>query len=330
MAAGAIQGAALWWRDSRPVTVMAIALVGGAVIQLISPDAIFPYAALIAMASLAAARPPLVSVPALGALLGVTALDYLTANTGDATFAMLVAVVPWALGEAVRNRRAAIVEASHRAVSEEQARIARELHDVLAHSVSVIVVQAAAADDVFDERPAQARTALRSIETVGRSALAELRRVLVTVRPGEAADADAGSGSAARQDPGLDQLAELAEPLRAAGLEVVFHRTEAPDRLLPAAVDHAAYRIIQEALTNTLRHSGASRADVRVRVEAGALEVEVCDDGHRAPDSAGHPTGRGIAGMRERATMMGGTLEAGPAPAGGFRVSARLPMRTAP
>ena len=118
------------------------------------------------------------------ALLGITALNYATGSTDDATFAMAFPIVVWALAEAARNRRAAIGEASRRAVGEEQARIARELHDVIAHSVSVIVVQAAAADDVFDEHPDQARRALRSIEGAGREALAELRRLLGAVRPG--------------------------------------------------------------------------------------------------------------------------------------------------
>jgi signal transduction histidine kinase len=167
MLAGAVQGAALWWQRSRPVLVMAIALAGGLVIQLLAPAGVFPFAALVAIGSLAAARPPLVSLPALAAVLGLTALNLLTAPAGDTLFAMAVVVAAWALGEAVRNRRTAIAEAARRAVSEEQARIARELHDVIAHSVSVIVVQAAAADDVFEQRPDQAHAALRSIEAAG-------------------------------------------------------------------------------------------------------------------------------------------------------------------
>jgi signal transduction histidine kinase len=177
LVAGAVQGAALWWRRSHPVPVMAVALVGGLVVQLLVPEGLFPYAGLVALGSLAAARPPRVSLPALAALLGLTALNFRTAPGGDALFAMAVAVVVWALGEAARNRRAAIDQAARRAASEEQARIARELHDVIAHSVSVIVVQAAAADDVFEQRPDQARAALRSIEAAGRDALGELRRL---------------------------------------------------------------------------------------------------------------------------------------------------------
>jgi len=175
------QGVALYWRRSHPLAVMAIALAGGLVVHLLAPEGVFPVAGLIAIGSLAAARPPLQSVPALAALLGLTALNFGTSPAEDAQFAMAFPVVAWALGEAARNRRVAIAEESRRAVGEEQARIARELHDVIAHSVSVIVVQAAAADDVFDERPDQARAALRSIETAGREALGELRRLLGAV-----------------------------------------------------------------------------------------------------------------------------------------------------
>ena len=232
---------------------------------------------------------------------------------------MAVAAGVWALGEAARNRHKAISEGTRRAVGEEQARIARELHDVIAHSVSVIVVQAAAADDVFDERPDQARAALRSIESAGREALGELRRLLAPVRP-------SADGAPPAPQPGLDRLDELVAPLRAAGLEVEVRREDAQRGApLPAGVDLSAYRIVQEALTNTLRHAGAARAEVTVRALDGMLELEVVDDGRGAPGpSAG--AGRGIAGMRERAAMLGGTLEAGPLPGGGFRVHARLPL----
>jgi signal transduction histidine kinase len=138
-------------------------------------------------------------------------------------------------------------------VGEEQARIARELHDVIAHSVSTIVVQTAAADDVFDTRPDQARAALRSIERAGRDPLGELRRLLSAVRPGVGAEPTG-------PQPGLDRIEELVEPLRTSGLSVTV-RQEGPATSLPAGVDLSAYRIVQEALTNTLRHARASRAE---------------------------------------------------------------------
>jgi signal transduction histidine kinase len=316
---GAGQGAALWWRRSHPELVMAVTLAGGLAFLKLAPTGLLPYAGLIAIGSLAAARPPRRSVPALAALLGVTALNYLIQPAGDVSFAMAFPVVAWALGEAVRNRRAAIAEGSRRAVSEEQARIARELHDVIAHSVSVMVVQAAAADDVFAERPDQARAALRSIESTGREALAELRRLLAAVRPGEA-------DTAVGPPPGLARLAELVEPLRAAGLEVVVRQEGTSARPLPAGVDLSAYRIVQEALTNTVRHASAARAEITVRVRGETLELDVRDDGRGTGARATAGAGRGVTGMRERAALLGGTLDAGPLPAGGYGVRARLPL----
>ena len=304
---------ALAWRRTHPVPVLLVTLACGLVVQVLAPYAIFPVGALFAMWSLAVVRPPLLSVPALASVLGLTAVSLASELREDVWFGMAVAVAVWALAEAVRSRRTAIAEASRRAAGEEQARIARELHDVIAHSVSVIVVQAAAADDVFDARPDQARSALRSIEAAGRETLGELRTLL-------------GAGSA--RPPGLDRLAELTAPLRAAGLEVAVRREDADGLVLPAGVDASAYRIVQEALTNTLRHSGASRASVTIRAVDGTLELDVRDDGRGAAGPAGG-TGRGLAGMRERAAMLGGTLDAGPLPEGGFGVRARLPLEPA-
>jgi hypothetical protein len=154
------QAVALWWRRSRPELVMAIALAGGVIVQFVATDGIFPFAALVALGSLTFRRPPRVSIPAAAATLGVTALAYLgDAATGDVSFALAFPVVVWAIAEALRNRREAIAEAAARAAGEEQARLARELHDVIAHSLSVIVVQASAADDVFDARPPGTRGA---------------------------------------------------------------------------------------------------------------------------------------------------------------------------
>ena len=319
--AAPVAAAALLWRRSHPIPVTAVALAGSLLVQLAAPYGIFPVAALVALGSLAAARPPLVSLLGLAAVFGVTALALPSQPDGDVLFAMAVAVVVWALGEVLRNRRRAIEQEAGRAVGEEQARIARELHDVIAHSVSVIVVQAAAADDVFDSRPDQARAALRSIEAAGREALGDLRRVLAAVRPEPGGPEPDGPPP---PQPGLDRLGELAEPLRAAGLEVTL-RQEGTGGRLPAAVDLSAYRIVQEALTNTLRHAGATRADVTVRSGPDRVELDVVDNG-RGAAGATDGAGRGIVGMRERAATVGGTLDAGPLPAGGFRVHARLPL----
>jgi signal transduction histidine kinase len=275
-----------------------------------------PFAGLFAIGSLAAERPPRVSLIGLGALLALSTLNFFTTTVEDSVFTMAVSVGAWALGEAARNRRVAIEEEAQRALGEEQARIARELHDVIAHSVSMIVVQAAAADDVFDERPDQAREALRSIERAGRDAMLELRRLLSAVRPGIAIDSTA-------PQPGLDQVDELAESLRAGGLDVAVRREGEPVPL-PAGLDLSAYRIVQEALTNTLRHAQATRADVTLSYDDDALTVDVRDDGRAA---AGNGIGgHGLVGMRERATLLGGTLEAGPQAGGGYRVHARLPL----
>jgi signal transduction histidine kinase len=321
---GVVQGAALRWRHTRPEAVMAVAVVGGLGTLLLAPETVLPVAGYFAMWSLAVARPPRVSLLGLLALEALAALNLLIADVDDPVadtgFAMVVGVGVWALAEAARNRRAAIHEATRRAVGEEQARIARELHDVIAHSVSMIVVQASAAEDVFDSRPDQARAALRSIERAGRDALAELRRLLSAVRPG----LDEPSGP----QPGLDRLDELAEPLRAGGLTVVVRR-EGPATTLPAGVDVSAYRIVQEALTNTVRHARATRAEVTVRYGPDAVELDVRDDGRSTQSGGANGSGHGIAGMRERAALLGGTLEAGPLPGGGYRVHARLPLEPA-
>ena len=313
-----VSAVALWWRRCRPELVTAITIAAGIPYQLIVPEIGIPFAALVALWSLTLARPPRVSLIGLAGVLGLVGLSFFTVRVDDALFALVVAVSVWALAEAARNRRTAIEEATRRAVTDEQGRIARELHDVIAHSVAVIVVQAAAAGDVFDSRPDQARAALRSIEDAGRDALRELRRLLGAVRP------DAVEAPVPPQ-PGLDQLDELAEPLRTAGLTVVVN-CEGPPSNLPAGVDLSAYRIVQEALTNTLRHARASVAEVTFRYSADALEIEVVDDGRGTPGRAVGEKGFGLVGMRERAALHGGSLEAGPTAHGGYRVHALLPL----
>ena len=247
------QGVALRWRRSHPELVMGVALAGGLAFWALSPDVVLPLAGLFALYSLAEARPFRVALAGLVALLGVAALNFFTTTAEDSVFALVVVLGAWALGEASRNRRLAVEEGARRAVTEEKAEIARELHDVIAHSVSVIVVQAAAADDVFESRPDQARAALRSIERTGRDTLGELRRLLSAARPDEGEEATS-------PQPGLDRLEELADGLRSAGLTVDVRRDGTAATALPAGVDLSAYRIVQEALTNTLRHAHATRA----------------------------------------------------------------------
>jgi signal transduction histidine kinase len=223
------------------------------------------------------------------------------------------------------------------AVAAERGRIARELHDVVAHSVSVMVVQAGAARRTLAASPEQAAAAVGQIESTGRQALVELRRLLGLLRDGDREDADALA-----PQPSLEHLDSLAAAAREAGLrvEVTF---EGEPRPLPAGIDLSAYRIVQEALTNSLKHAGPARAKVRICYGREVLEVQVTNDGERlepASAAAGplRPaappvgpgrqggSGHGLIGMRERVALFGGTLEAGSRPGGGYRVAARLPL----
>jgi signal transduction histidine kinase len=202
------------------------------------------------------------------------------------------------------------------AVSEERARIARELHDVVGHSVSVMTVQASAVRRRL--RPDQQREleALLVVEQTGREALAEMRRMVGVLRRPEEAPALA-------PQPSLDHVGRLVEQAREAGLPVELHVEGEPVQL-PAGLDLTAYRLVQEGLTNALKHAGAERADVFVRYGAGDIEVIVSDDGLGGGDGPGG--GHGLVGMRERVSVYGGELEAGPQPQGGYRLRARLPL----
>jgi signal transduction histidine kinase len=218
--------------------------------------------------------------------------------------------------ERIARERRERAEAERRRADEERLRIARELHDVLAHSISLINVQAGVALALMDERPEQARTALTTIKAASKEALGEVRQVLGTLRtPGDAPRSPA---------PGLDRLPELTEQAAAAGLAVDV-AVEGRARRLPPGADLAAFRIVQEALTNVVRHSGSRTARVRLRYDAGRVEVRVDDDGPAAAggDSGG---GNGLVGMRERAAALGGAVEAGPRADGGFAVRATLPF----
>lgn len=234
----------------------------------------------------------------------------------------VVAVV--AISELARVRReqwererAERARAARRRADEERLRIARELHDVLAHSISVINVQAGMGLALLDSDPEQTRTALTTIKAASKEALGEVRHVLDTLRtPGDAPRAPA---------PGLDRLPELVGQAASAGLAVDVV-TEGGRRDLAPGSDLAAFRIVQEALTNVVRHSGSRRARVQVTYGEGVLELLVDDEGPATGKDAGG-TGNGLAGMRERAAALGGTIEAGPGPDGGFRVRAVLPLR---
>ena len=212
-------------------------------------------------------------------------------------------------------------ERARLAVAEERARIARELHDVVAHHVSVMVVQAGAARFVVGSDPASARAAMAAVESAGRTALSEMRRMLEVLRADE---------PDLEPEPSLVQVESLVARVRAAGLPVDLRvEGERPD--VPAGTDLAAYRIVQEALTNVVKHAGRATASVRIGYAPDRVEVEVTDDGRGAAAHLGAESGgRGLVGMRERALLYGGTLEAGPRTAGGYRVHAAFPIEPSP
>ncbi|QEU92730.1 sensor histidine kinase [Streptomyces kanamyceticus] len=258
-------------------------------------------------------------------------------------FQIVPFALAWVLGDSIRTRRAYLAQLEERAdrlekereaqskvaVAAERARIARELHDVVAHNVSVMVVQADGAAYVMDTAPDQARKALETISGTGRQALAEMRRLLGVLRTGEHEE----SGEYVPQ-PDVEQLDELIEQVRTAGLPVDF-KVEGTPRPLPSGVELTAYRIVQEALTNTRKHGGENAgASVRLVYFDDGLGLLVEDDGKGAPhelyeDGGADGSGHGLIGMRERVGMVGGTLDAGPRPGGGFRISALLPLKPA-
>jgi len=320
----AVQAGAVWWMGERPGTVTATVLLAGAGIQYLYPAA-GPGIALVVVSTFAWLRPARESLWGLaGALATAALLPWATGHVGHALLWPGAALLAWSWGALGRARSARRQAEAQRVVLEERARIARELHDVLAHTVSVMVIQAAAADDVFDANPAKARQALRDLETSGRQALTELRAFLRTVRSLEG-EAALGDVDAAPQ-PGLADLDSLTKPLAAAGLRVTLRIEGLDGRTLPPGVELSAYRIVQESLTNTLRHARAGTTDITVAATDRELTIDVRDDGTGGGRLTGLGSGQGIAGMRERAAMMGGSLDAGPDPAGGFRVHARLPL----
>jgi len=237
----------------------------------------------------------------------------------------------WLLGLIIKLYRESAARATRRAalfaqdrelraieaVAQERARLARELHDGVGHALNVVVLHAQGAQRIMDSKPDLAREALASIETAGRQALQDVERMLGVLR--------AEHDDVLAAQPGIGQLPALAERVAEAGLPVTV-TTEGAATALPSSIDLTAYRIVQEALTNSLKHAGQARATVTVRYAGTGIELEVVDTGRGAAASA--PTtegGRGIPGMRERVAVFGGRLDVGPLPGGGFRVSAWLP-----
>ncbi len=229
----------------------------------------------------------------------------------------------------LRQAEAEHLEVTRRAVEEERARIAAELHDVVTHNVSMMVVQAGAGRRVLDSSPGDAREAMRAIEASGRTAMTELRHLLGLLAPPGAPELDGpGDQGALRPQPGLDEVPALVERVRSAGLAVDLSVTGSERGLAPGP-DLAGYRVVQEALTNVLRHADGARAQVRIEYRAQDLIIDVSNVARGTGHAAGGG-GRGLIGLRERIAIYGGSLEAGPRPGGGWRVRATIPLEPAP
>jgi signal transduction histidine kinase len=345
---------AVFVRRRIAVTAFCIGALGGAV-QVAggeffkAPPLPSDIAMLVLLYTVAAYRPRRASVPALLVCLAGAAVAAATVwmpldGSDHPPFAQVafatalfsgIILLAWVLGDSMRYRRgyyagledrAARLEAERHAQAKiaaaaERARIARELHDIVAHHVSVMVVQADGARYALRTDPDRAETALTAISTTGRQALTEMRRLLGVLRSA------GGAQNSLAPVPGLGALRELLDQARAAGLEVSYTLTGTPRELTEGA-ELAAYRVVQESLTNTRKHGGlAATAAVTLRYEPDGLTVEVIDDGIASPGN--EPAGHGLAGMRERIAMYGGTVQAGPLQGGGFGVTAHLPCPSA-
>jgi signal transduction histidine kinase len=321
----------LYWRRSQPLVVFGVTLAA-AVLSLGLRDA--GTVGIAMMFALYAVGRYVTHdrwgyVPLGGALVFVMITSVVDAVTvAEIGFGLFLTFFVWYAGRRLRIRgeRAALLEReqaaeARRAVAEERTRIARELHDVVAHRVSLMTVQAGAAKTIAADDPEGASQAMHAVEKAGRQALDELRHLLGVLRP----EAD---GEALGPQPGLADVPRLVDQFRAAGLEVSLTMDGAQIEL-PARVDLSAYRIVQEALTNALKHAGpGARTEVRLHRDSRGVGIEVLDDGRGGSILTG--SGHGIVGMRERALLLGGRLDAGPRPGGGFHVVAHLPLGPEP
>ena len=327
---------ALAWRRRYPVTVLAVSTTAVAVYSLLGyvngAALLAPILALYAVATQVSVRRTVVAAAAtLAVLMAATAANNPLGHFGGGfdIIPFMVAAAVFA-GIAVANRRAYVASIRDRAeqdarrqVDEERLRIARELHDVVAHTMATINVQAGVAAHVLPTQPEAVAEALQAIKTASKEGLRELRAILNVLR--QADDTDS-----VQPAPGLAQLDALVEGARRAGLPITLAVAGEPFPL-PAAVDLAAYRIVQESLTNVIRHAGPADAAVSLRYHRDEIAIDVTDTGHgptagSAPGAVGGTAGHGQAGMRERAAAVGGTVQTGPRPGGGYHVTARLPV----
>jgi signal transduction histidine kinase len=335
------------WRARRPLTAFAIVLfANGACIYAAAPHqaAFQPFVALVLTAySVGSRGEGRRSLWAPPVLLAASVPVFVAArlhgqDSGNIIPSLVWLVAAWATGRTVRSWRHKNValELANRelteqrelqaqaAVAVERGRIARELHDVVAHNVSMMVVQAGAAARVVRDQQPDVRNALEVIAATGRETVDEMRTLLGVLRSKDGQGCDDGQ-AALKPQPGLADLEQLVSGVREAGLPVTL-RIEGAARPLPPALDLSAFRIVQEALTNALKHAGPARAEVTVRYEDGLVSLEITDSGRGPHDGRG--TGHGLVGMRERAAMFGGKLEAARGDGGGYTVRAQLPVPT--
>ena len=324
-------------RSRFPVGVLV--LTSGALVVLSATDhdvGAIPLWLLVSAATVGATQHLRRVAGAAAYIFGLLVFLFVVGHDRDFTFTAFLSqlalfAAAFAVGTSIRSRRlreealeerataleATRAEEAKRAVTDERLRIAQELHDVLAHTLSVIAIQAGTGAHVLDAEPEEARRALEDIAGTSRSSLAELRQLLGVLRSEDAATTYLPA-------PRLADLDRLVAEVTAAGVPVQMTVDGAPDAVTPG-VELAAYRIVQEALTNVLKHAGPASAQVHISYHAHHLDIEVVDDGRGPAASNGSSTGHGLIGMHERVAMYGGTLRTSPAPGGGFRVVAQLP-----
>jgi signal transduction histidine kinase len=338
-----VSGVAIVARRRRPVLVFAVTSLASLIyFGLDFPDRLSYLSLFVALYTLAAYGDGRRTLRIAGVGTTVLAVGWLIAAAdieprvaiGWVFFRIGASVISTILGESVRSRRVIAADAQERAelaersrdeetrarVDAERLRIAREVHDTVAHAIAIINVQSGVTAHVLDKRPEQAREALHIIEKTSSRALHEMRTILGVLRDGDDRE----------PYPGLDQIHELTDKARDAGIDIEIEQTS-PLPSLPSAVDSAAYRIVQESITNVIRHVGPTRVTVTLEPSVDALRIQVIDEGRapaHVPVRTGNSatTGRGIVGMRERCQLLGGELDAMSLPGGGFEVTAHLPL----
>jgi signal transduction histidine kinase len=323
----------------RPLTALAVMLGGSVASMTLQPSAlqvVVVCAVGLGICYIAVTRTRRISLTGV-AMVGVSLIPLLEVRSADSPQGggnvgpamALATIIAWLIGHSIRQAQAQAelvrAQAAAQTAMAERLRIARELHDIVAHSIGIIAIQAGAGRRVFDARPDEARDALASIEATSRDTLSGLRRMVTGLRR---ADLEPRLGQAPLcPAPGLAAIERLAASTLEAGVkvDVDWHGSREP---LPAGIDLSAFRIIQEAVTNVVRHAGTSQCEVCIDRQDGQLSIEVTDSGR---GGSGHDggvagTGYGITGMRERAALLGGDFSAGPRPGGGFRIAVRLPL----